>query len=250
MINFFRKIRKTILLEGKTIQYLKYAISEIVLVVIGILIALQINNWNENRKALQADKEFYAKMLSDVRFNSKQINEAIEELREHADLHYQLYAESRGKSEYNPEIRYGILRWGVQFKPRLGALYQTQINSASDSTVKDAFSNYLIVEESVKNVYELFENLKKEVVRPYLTQNNLVNTDSIYSEPKYQEVDPMRSVDYEKLKTQFGTAAFDQILYELKVKTASTFDWYMVLSEANKALEETLVKELNSAKYN
>ena len=41
--------------ENKTGKYLKYAIGEIVLVVIGILIALQINNWNENRKASKPD---------------------------------------------------------------------------------------------------------------------------------------------------------------------------------------------------
>jgi len=50
MIKFFRNIRKTLIKEGKTANYLKYAIGEIILVVIGILIALQINNWNEERK--------------------------------------------------------------------------------------------------------------------------------------------------------------------------------------------------------
>ena len=55
MIKLFRNIRKNLLTEDKTSKYLKYAIGEIVLVVIGILIALQINNWNENR--LKANKE-------------------------------------------------------------------------------------------------------------------------------------------------------------------------------------------------
>ena len=50
MIKFFRHIRKDLMETGKTAKYFKYAIGEIVLVVIGILIALQINNWNENRK--------------------------------------------------------------------------------------------------------------------------------------------------------------------------------------------------------
>lgn len=50
MIKFFRKIRKSLLEEGITTQYLKYALGEIVLVVIGILIALSINNWNEQQK--------------------------------------------------------------------------------------------------------------------------------------------------------------------------------------------------------
>ncbi len=50
MIKLFRNIRQNLLNEGKTSRYLKYAIGEIVLVVIGILIALSINNWNEKKK--------------------------------------------------------------------------------------------------------------------------------------------------------------------------------------------------------
>ncbi|RIA09059.1 hypothetical protein OE09_0887 [Flavobacteriaceae bacterium MAR_2010_72] len=49
MIKFFRKIRYDLMDQNKTTKYLKYAIGEIVLVVIGILIALSINNWNEDR---------------------------------------------------------------------------------------------------------------------------------------------------------------------------------------------------------
>ena len=50
MIPFFRKIRHKLANENKFIQYSRYAIGEILLVVLGILIALQINQWNENRK--------------------------------------------------------------------------------------------------------------------------------------------------------------------------------------------------------
>ena len=50
MIKFFRKIRQGLLSEGKTGKYLKYAIGEIVLVMIGILLALQVSNWNQEHK--------------------------------------------------------------------------------------------------------------------------------------------------------------------------------------------------------
>ncbi len=56
MIQFFRKIRQNLLSTGKTGRYFQYAIGEIILVVIGILIALNINNWNENR--INAEKEY------------------------------------------------------------------------------------------------------------------------------------------------------------------------------------------------
>ena len=50
MIPFFRKIRKKMADDNKPLKYMRYAIGEIILVVIGILIALQVNNWNEDRK--------------------------------------------------------------------------------------------------------------------------------------------------------------------------------------------------------
>ena len=63
MIKFFRKIRQNLIMENKTSKYFKYAIGEIVLVVIGILIALQINNWNQNR----LDRNFENVMLKEVK---------------------------------------------------------------------------------------------------------------------------------------------------------------------------------------
>lgn len=67
MIKFFRKIRQDLLLDGKTGKYLKYAIGEIVLVVLGILIALQINNWNQNRLNQNLESQYYKRLLEDVR---------------------------------------------------------------------------------------------------------------------------------------------------------------------------------------
>ena len=64
IIKLFRKIRYDLMVKNKTGKYLKYAFGEIVLVVIGILIALQINNWNENRK-LQKQEITYLQNLSD-----------------------------------------------------------------------------------------------------------------------------------------------------------------------------------------
>jgi len=66
MIKFFRKIRQNLLMENKTGKYFKYAIGEIVLVVIGILIALQINNWNENQKLEKTTEDYYTQLLDDL----------------------------------------------------------------------------------------------------------------------------------------------------------------------------------------
>ncbi|MFC4720868.1 DUF6090 family protein [Geojedonia litorea] len=78
MIKFFRTIRQNLLKEGKTAKYFKYAIGEIVLVVIGIIIALQINNWNEERKSKLKSKAYVAKIMNDLVNDTININELIE----------------------------------------------------------------------------------------------------------------------------------------------------------------------------
>ena len=77
MIKFFRNIRQNLLNEGKTSKYLKYAIGEIVLVVIGILIALQINNWNEERKAHIRANTNYLNLLTSLQQDSIDAQRAL-----------------------------------------------------------------------------------------------------------------------------------------------------------------------------
>ena len=58
MIKFFRKIRYNLMSKNKTGKYFKYAIGEILLVVIGILIALQINTWNQQRLSKKMENNY------------------------------------------------------------------------------------------------------------------------------------------------------------------------------------------------
>ena len=73
MIKFFTKIRQNLLLKGKTGNYLKYALGEIILVVIGILIALQINNWNESQKMNQWEHRFLTDLKRELKTNLDQL---------------------------------------------------------------------------------------------------------------------------------------------------------------------------------
>lgn len=79
MIKLFRNIRKNLLNEGKTSKYFKYAIGEIVLVVIGILIALQINNWNENQKAKETELYVLTEVLNNLEEDKILIDGIIEQ---------------------------------------------------------------------------------------------------------------------------------------------------------------------------
>jgi hypothetical protein len=77
MIKFFRKIRQNLLTENKFSKYLLYAIGEIILVVIGILIALSINNWNENKKSKNQLNNIYNEVKLNLKADLSNIDDAI-----------------------------------------------------------------------------------------------------------------------------------------------------------------------------
>ncbi len=77
MIKFFRKIRQNLLMKNKTGKYFKYAIGEIVLVVIGILIALSINNWNTNRLQKQKEHILLTELNSEFKANKVQLDSVL-----------------------------------------------------------------------------------------------------------------------------------------------------------------------------
>src|SRR6056297_1764772 len=81
MLRFFRQLRKDQLMSYKTRKYLLYAIGEIFLVVIGILIALQVNNWNEERLINNQLDTYFRQIHGELDSDLNRINEEIEDLR-------------------------------------------------------------------------------------------------------------------------------------------------------------------------
>lgn len=77
MIKFFRRIRQQLLSENNFNKYLLYAIGEIILVVVGILLALQINNWNEARKRNIEEEKLLTALIEDFNENKVRLEKAI-----------------------------------------------------------------------------------------------------------------------------------------------------------------------------
>lgn len=98
MLKFFRKIRQNLLNQGKTSRYFKYAIGEIVLVVIGILIAFNINRWNENLKNRHIVEDYYCRFLADMNQDKATIYALIAESQLRLKKSNELLAELAGES--------------------------------------------------------------------------------------------------------------------------------------------------------
>tara|TARA_R110002153_G_scaffold259377_1_gene419023 strand:- start:73 stop:795 length:723 start_codon:yes stop_codon:yes gene_type:complete len=106
MIKFFRKIRQKLLSENKFSKYLLYAIGEIVLVVIGILIALQINNWNEINKLDEIEKNTLKELKSDLEQNIIEINSHITALEDCKKSNEIIISHMENKLPYNDSLNF------------------------------------------------------------------------------------------------------------------------------------------------
>ena len=140
MIKFFRKIRKNLLSEGKTGKYLKYAVGEILLVVIGILIALQLNNWNENRKANTLEKNYYCLLLDDLNQDKLQVEVLKTLVQERIYYSNQMISviqqNQSDATEFGKNLRYAIRLGTKSFQPN-DATYQDIKSSGNLSIIKD-----------------------------------------------------------------------------------------------------------------
>jgi len=98
--------------QNKTGKYFKYAIGEIILVVVGILIALQINNWNEERKASDYNRVLLKQVHKELAFNIKKANELIEFYRNKDTLIYKVLTKKVTYNDYKSSRIYGTVLFG------------------------------------------------------------------------------------------------------------------------------------------
>ena len=85
--------------KNKTGKYFKYAIGEIILVVIGILIALQINNWNEKQKLIKNEKELITSLKKEIINAITELNENLKQNEEYLETTEKLIQRLKGKDE-------------------------------------------------------------------------------------------------------------------------------------------------------
>lgn len=140
MIKIFRHIRMQLLSEGKTGKYLKYAIGEIILVVIGILIALSINSWNENRKEKELEQNYYCLLLDDIKQDKQQVETLKSLVKERINSSNkaisEIQKENADATEVGINLRLAIRMGKRTFQPN-DASFQDIKSSGNLSIIKD-----------------------------------------------------------------------------------------------------------------
>ncbi|MBO6881048.1 DUF6090 family protein [Winogradskyella sp.] len=197
--------------ENKTGKYLKYAIGEIILVVIGILIALQINNWNEDRKVKKLETQIYKELKSDLVQTKNDIEKVISEHKKILKSTQQLIFDISNKKSYSDSIYRLFADAGDDFRiiPKTSAfenLKNIGLSTISNDTLRISISN-------------LFQLDLKRLGDELGVQNTSFNiTQQLYPyQMKYLFLDTNEPTNY-------GFKHSDTIkVYKLKIKNYDTF---------------------------
>ena len=151
MFRFFRSIRQQLLAENKTVRYLKYAVGEVLLIVVGILIALQIGEWNQERRDRNEETYILNRILDELEANIKEINRYSEGPKRRREAMDRLAAGFAGNpitdnvSFLNDVSRVSIFGWAV---PVLGRnTFEELVNAGKlglirGDELRDAINGY------------------------------------------------------------------------------------------------------------
>lgn len=139
MLNFFRKIRQGLLSENRFSKYLLYAIGEIILVVLGILIALQINNWNDRRIEKEEEKKSYQNIRNQVMDDLDELSE-VKDLNNNLSAQYEKANQIISTNDRNKMDSLAIIAMRLsQYSDfhRSGNIYETLVNSGELKLLKN-----------------------------------------------------------------------------------------------------------------
>lgn len=175
MIKFFRKIRYNLVGENETGKYLKYAIGEIFLVVIGILIALQINDWNENRKARITEQALLRDLKVEVYDNIGQLDTVIishqSSLKAAKEL-FRLWQKDQldTLSEISAQRLINQMDFNFTYNPKKGVL-RSIISSGKISYIENTELKYLLT-----SIEDIIEDASESTAKIEVYRIDLINT--------------------------------------------------------------------------
>ncbi len=162
MIRIFRNIRQQLAAENKVMAYLRYAVGEILLVVIGILIALQVNNWNEKRKDTNFENEILTLIDQNLEQDSISLSFELSNTKLAIRLTDRLLEQVAFK-KYNDSLNYwmGKIICFERFRSQSSAyemLKAKGLENISDKTLQMNLISYY--DESLYRVYQSLNDVE------------------------------------------------------------------------------------------
>ncbi len=245
MIKFFRKIRYDLMEKNKTRKYLKYAIGEIVLVVIGILIAIQINEWNRDRKLYQVELESYQLTITDLKRDSTLFKAYQNNYSKYLDTYFQMNNIKKDQGSF-ANIIPDHLVMNIEFNPVTQKNHQASIEKYRNGKIREQINNYFGRISQVNQATDEFNELIVQESRPFfLKENDIFNNDKIFdnNDRTFPPLKGVSGLDTVKLKETFNHAYFLPILSQLRM----SMGFYLFSLERSIEENHRLIQDLESS---
>ena len=244
MIKFFRKIRQKLLSQNRVTRYLVYALGEILLVVLGILIALQINNANEAYKARKSERVVLKNLVKDLRADSLAFNDNLDILSKINNLHQTLY--EIGVKGMDSEIENpNLIRLMIYHNPiaiKNDPFIASKISNEDIRKEINTYSRYLIDLDATSLQFDEFIENR---LRVFLADKKVHRLSSWFERKAYvREIVSFEFVDKVDLILLSKTPEFQQLLLEASIKSKSTGANYETVLTQNEKLKDLIQKEL------
>ena len=225
MIKFFRRIRQRLLSENKFSRYLLYAIGEIILVVIGILIALQINNWNENRKERLHEKEALGKFLQDLESDSNFYQTNLRRTVSINNLHRELYLIGSNQKVDLTHEKPNYIRRGLVFHPVAKENNPKIVDKLTDTEIREAIQSYFRLMSEVQEAVNEYDTAVLEI-RAFLRKHHIHQIKPWFEGEMFDrnmgEKDVVDIIQKEDLAYLAKDQDFNQLLFESSLKINET----------------------------
>lgn len=166
MISFFRKIRQSLLSQNRVTRYLAYAVGEIILVTIGILIALQINTWKEDRANKQRERAFYQSILIDLENDQKKLESQTVFYQNRLDNLSWFLTQIRNPAQPISSVDFGIHSEPL-FYNESAISFDATFEAAKSAGAFDKFSNKPLLKQLVEyyTQFRQFEDVLTSILR-------------------------------------------------------------------------------------
>jgi len=197
MLKFFRGIRRKLLKQGRLGQYLGYAIGEILLVMIGILLALQVNNWNEWRKDRNKEAKLLYDLVENIDFNINALHEILLDFQADDGSSDLIISVIKEKQVYHDSLDYHFAR-ALNAKPLYvfsfvgyESMKNTGFDIIQDDQLKKEIINlfemtYRIVQLRQDNVPDMWNFISKRFMRhPLDWQYKPLNFDELLEDKEF-----------------------------------------------------------------
>ena len=247
MLYFLRQQRRKIIGKRGLLTYLGYAIGEVVLVVLGILIAVYIDNRNDEEKERLAELALYEDIISDLRRDSVQFVNLVGGAKRQLRSCYHIYQEINGKATYQDTIDYDILAATRTFSPRTARNNVAAIENIKNHTVRDEINDYFFQQDFTQDAVAEFNEFVLNESRPYYFSHNMIDSKQVFHSNMYGFLPQNKTLsNYDDVAARYDDHEFLQIVQYLRVSMGLVIQSLESLIAMNHELINSLQAKLES----